>query len=271
MKNKSVYLLIDKCNIVRYVGQGSVSRPFRKEGRSAKYSEILTDGGLIQVVAQNISRKESLELEKQLIEKYKLTLINKVGSSIPNALNYSELSELFELSVNSDSGIVWKIDRFNCSNTLKAKKGSIAGSFNKSNVATGWSVPFNGKYIKCHRVVWVLYNKVDLLDSDLVINHINGNPLDNRIENLELCTQRVNTLKRTKHPKNTTGCAGIKLEVPKDTGRSITYRVSVSPRNGKRISKNFAISVHGLLPAFALAFMWRQNKINELIASDNYY
>ena len=95
--------------------------------------------------------------------------------------------------------------------------------------------------------------------------------LDNRIENLELCTQRVNTLKRTKHPKNTTGCAGIKLEVPKDTGRSITYRVSVSPRNGKRISKNFAISVHGLLPAFALAFMWRQNKINELIASDNYY
>lgn len=267
--NKCVYQLIDSNNEVRYVGQGSITRPYKKTNRSEDYLKILNNGGVIQILSTNLSRSEALELEDTLIRKYGTQLINKVNSPVSNDLIFEKLNLLFEICESSPSGLIWKTDRFNCSKQLKAAKGSCAGSFNKSNVSTGWSVPFNSKYVKCHRVVWVLHNKTDLVNSDLVINHINGNPLDNKILNLELCSQRINCLKKTKFTKNTTGSNGIKLELNKN--RSPSYKVSISPKNGKRIGKNFAISVYGLMPAFALAFQWRENKIKELIANDNYY
>lgn len=263
MNNKVVYQLVDSSGVVRYIGQGSPARPYAQDGRSDDYLSVLASGGKIQILFDGLSRSDAIKLENELIERHSTTLLNRNLQTTLNVLDPEELRKLFVLDTTSPSGIVWAVDRYNCSKTLKAKAGTQAGSFNGKN---GWVVPLNGKYIKVHRVVWALAYNVILDNPDLVINHIDGHPKNNKLANLELCTQRVNCIKRTRHPKNTTGFVGVKLEIR--AGRSPTYRASFSFPDGRRILKSFSVSKYGLLPAYANAVKWRK-EMSELYIERN--
>ena len=52
-------------------------------------------------------------------------------------------------------------------------------------------VRFEGKLRKAHRICYLLYH--GYVDSQKVIDHINGVRADNRIENLRLVTQQINS------------------------------------------------------------------------------
>lgn len=59
-------------------------------------------------------------------------------------------------------------------------------------------VRYKHKLIKVHRIVYSLYYNTEI-DNNLVIDHINGNKSDNRIENLRAITHRENLQNSYKH------------------------------------------------------------------------
>ena len=102
--------------------------------------------------------------------------------------SFDRLDEL--LVYDPDSGeLRWKISRSNM------KAGSIAGSIQTlKNGRRDWKIRIDGKYYISARIIWKLHHHVD--PGILTIDHVNRDPLNNRIVNLRLATaheQNMNT------------------------------------------------------------------------------
>ena len=129
-----------------------------------------------------------------------------------------------------------------------------AGSHCLSKSPDGsWQLSDNHKGLKTHRIVYLLAH--GKISSEMIIDHINGNPSDNRIENLREITMEVNRRNTGKHPANTTGVTGVAC------AKNGTYRASVKTLDNKRIEKSFSISKYGESEAFRLACNWRSTQI----------
>lgn len=85
----------------------------------------------------------------------------------------------------------------------RIKPGDKAGCLHHSGRLT---VSFGGKMYQLSRVAWAIHYGID---SKYMIDHINQDPLDNRIENLREVTSKENSRNQRIRITNKTGITGV--------------------------------------------------------------
>lgn len=122
-----------------------------------------------------------------------------------------------------------------------------------------WCIRIDGVLHQAHRLIW-LYCLGNF--PDIEIDHVNGNRLDNRIDNLRLATRSQNSMNTKDSKNNTSGKKGV--------SRSRKgWRGSIDA-NGKKYQKRFKtfeeaaswvdekrIKLHGEFACFGGASVWR--------------
>ena len=118
------------------------------------------------------------------------------------SINVERVRELLEYRPDvGGSCLVWKVDRG--SNKVK---GLRAGTMHYRN---GYlSIGIDGVIYLAHRLVWAIMHGED---PKHIIDHINRDKLDNRIDNLRLCTnhQFDNKQNMDKYANNKSGVKGV--------------------------------------------------------------
>lgn len=72
-------------------------------------------------------------------------------------------------------------------------------------------------YVRCHPQFVYLHRMVMNAPVGIQVDHINGNGLDNRKENLRLCTTSQNLFNRGKNKNNTSGLKGVGFDKRRGT------------------------------------------------------
>ena len=116
-------------------------------------------------------------------------------------LAYELAEELLSYSPTTGS-LSWKISR-----SSRSKKDGEAGTVSSSGYKIiGVSINKKQYLLKAHRIAWFIYHK-EMPPS--IIDHINGDKLNNEISNIRSCTQQQNQMNRPKLQNNTSGYKGV--------------------------------------------------------------
>ncbi len=185
-----------------------------------------------------------------------------------NSVNWGEL---FYYDPSSKTGLCWKIDRFGgkAHGRRVATRGSPAGSIMTRNNKQYATISCNGTNWFAHRVIWILFN--GYLDKELVCDHLDGDSLNNNIDNIRVVSQKTNNRNTKMRKDNSTSICGVKFTTARNhKGGMYTYATaSWYPEANVSKCKHFSVEKYGLLPAFALACKHRQQQITSL-NSNNY-
>lgn len=90
------------------------------------------------------------------------------------------------------------------STNSRVKDNDIAGNIRKDGYR---SIRIGGKLYYAHRLIWIYH--YGEIPKDCVIDHKDGNPINNNIDNLQIATTRQNMVKQKSKP-NPTGYVGIR-------------------------------------------------------------
>ena len=207
MNKYYVYAHLDLRGEIFYIGKGADYRAYIKTGRSSDWNNKASGGYSVQMLYRNLDKETALEIETEMIELYSSKIVNKVVKFRNLTIKYEELKEVFEYNENSETCLIRTALDKNDRNGLS--KIGVAGY----KVDRYFRVKFKGNSFPVHRIIWVLCNKQDL-SNDYVIDHLDGNRFNNKINNLRKVTQRDNMSNLRNDRKNltSTGVMGVYWE-----------------------------------------------------------
>ena len=119
-----------------------------------------------------------------------------------NKLTYDEANELLDYSPVTGE-IRWKQKRSN------VRPGDLAGSISRNGNHSYWKVKIRGRAYWAHRVAWLLtFGRWP----NALIDHINGDGLDNRLCNLREATNAQNSMNSRRRKAHSSGLKGVKKD-----------------------------------------------------------
>lgn len=176
-------------------------------------------------------------------------------------MNSLELSELVYYDPSSPSFLRWVKDRRagKNHNMVLRPSNSQAGNIDCTGYYTvHLKNKTTGKYQRTpvHRVIWQLF--YGEIPEKMVIDHINKNKSDNRIENLRLVTIAENSRNCKKFVRNKSGVTGVSLRVG---NKYSDWRAMWVDSEGIKRDKSFSVLKYGFDEAFKLACEYRNKMI----------
>ena len=166
-------------------------------------------------------------------------------------------SEVFRLDQGSPSGLVWNINDPRGRNYWV---GMVAGHCCDRDKA--WRVKYDGSAYFAHRIIYEMHHGE--IPTGLLIDHIDGNPSNNNINNLRIVTHSVNNKNSKISSDNTTGVTGV-LYNTKTNKYGVFYEYYVAQwTDGKVKNKHFSIKKLGEDEAFKQASDYRDKMVDEM-------
>ena len=149
-----------------------------------------------------------------------------------------------------DGHLKWKIPHGN------KKCGADAGGPH----STGYLVvSINNRQYQVHRILYQLYHQCDLYETEL-IDHIDGNKMNNNMNNLRVVNISQNKMNSKMYITNTSGYKHITHQNGYDKGHFYEcWHVNIRCKNRKQIQKRFPYDENGLKAAIT----YRDEILNE--------
>jgi len=167
--------------------------------------------------------------------------------------------DFFYYDASSPSGLRWKVARYHGTKMAKMFR-DVGDTVGGSTNCKSWRVKFGPEHYFVSRVIFEMHSDFKLKSSD-VVDHIDGNRLNNIIDNLRLVNCSTNNRNVKMHVDNTSGVVGVGRQSDSN-GRyhwvSTTYNL-----DGSRTRKCFSESKYGE-DAFRMACEFRQKQIEIL-------
>lgn len=248
-------------HVLFYIGKGRRDRLNKVGGRSKQWSAITSNSEwYADIIKDNLTSDEALYLETELI-KSQQGLVNVKVKTSTNTLSEEYLSN-FYYDESSPSCLKWAKDIVGINGRIYQRCGDNAGCARSGNDRSTkrWQVAKDGKVVYGHRIVYALFHK---LDTRLVIDHIDGDSLNNRISNLRQVPQDLNTRNIKIRKLNSTGVTGITRRKRKHLS-FYQYDAVCALADGTQLRKEFSTYKRSEEEAFRLACEWRIEQIAEL-------
>lgn len=153
----------------------------------------------------------------------------------------------------SPSGLRWARNAAN----NKIKMHDIAGRQKNDGY---WQVYIIDRRYENHRIIYELCTGL-IIPSGKVIDHIDRNPANNLIDNLQIVSRKENALNQKKRKTNNSGITGVHLS---KTKYGDYWVAQASDIDGKRLSKRYAVKVYGFTQAKEKAIITRMSWLENL-------
>lgn len=172
-----------------------------------------------------------------------------------------DFKDYFVVDPESPTGLMWR-DHVNNSISGRGKNshaGQPAGVKRViKNRTDSMVVTVKGKIYMLNRVIWEIINGA--IPEGYIIDHLDGNPLNNKIENLACKTRGENMQNRKIDSRNKTGFPGVSRS---EKNGSIMYIATYNDEDKKAHRKGFSVGKYGE-DAFRLACEWRVENLKRL-------